>query len=80
MAMNGFSDFPLFMKKMMFLYLNSYKSVKAKNKFSFPRLFGLSEFLLNVTLIIIRKIICFENHKSEKCKRSKVVKIILLTL
>lgn len=66
MVMNRFSEFPLFRKKIMFLYLNSYKSFKAKNKFSFPRLFGLSEFLLNLTLIIIRESICFENHKSEK--------------
>lgn len=50
MVMNGFSEFPLFRKKMMFLYLNSYKRFKAKNKFS------------------------------EKCKSSKVVKTILLTL
>lgn len=62
MVMNGFSEFPLFRKKMMFLYLNSYKNIKGKIKFSFPRLFGLSEFLLNLTLIIIRESICFKNH------------------
>lgn len=46
------------------------------DKFIFQ--FDLSNFLLNLPLIIMRERICFKNHESEKAQN--IVQIVLLKL